>query len=1181
MTCGRCGTENAAGRRFCASCGESFPRSCPRCRFVNGPLDHFCGGCGVALESPPPGGNPAAYTPKHLSERVLTTRSALEGERKWVTVLFCDVVDSYRLAEQLGAEGMHEIMDQALRLMAEAVHRYEGTVNQFLGDGLMALFGAPLALEQHALSGIYAALAIREALRAFNQSPANRGGRPLQVRMGLNSGFVVVGRIGDDLRMDYTAVGDTTHLAARLQALADPDDILISDTTAGLAEGYIRLESLGPLAIRGRSESVVAHRVTGVRSSRSRFQVAAERGLTPFVGRARDLDLLKQRFALARSGHGQVVSVVGEAGVGKSRLLHEFRRELRAETFTWLEGQCSASGQAVPYQPILHGLRTSFRIDSDDTGPQIREKIRFGVRQLGLDPDPAVPVLETLFGLEVSGAALQRLDPRMRRQRIFETIQALTVAGTRVRPLVVVVEDLHWIDTTSEEYLVQLVAGLTGMPLLLLTTSRPGYDLPWADQPYSAQVGLDLLEPLQVSAMVTNLLGVSQTPADLAAVIWGKAEGNPLFVEEIVRSMLERGVLRRDAERVRWAGTASVDFPARIQDIVSARFDRLEEPVRRTLQVGAVSGRNFRMRVLSRVAEIPEEVAAHVETLKRAELVHETQFFPELEYTFNHAIFQEVAYQSLLAPRRRQLHRLIGEALEEMASPAVSEHCNELAYHFSRADVADKAVKYLIDAGDRAAAAFSNREALALYHRALELRQGGGRTTEAELLHKLGTVSLLVGDAAASLRYVEGALEVYEALGDKRNVLRMHLDISRLSTDGYGDAAQEDRARRHLEAVAASVERDADSLEKGLIYQRAAHLYLHRGQPSASLDWAHRAVDLFARLKIPMGTSLGTILSYTGRVDEGVAYNERNWEAVVTAGNPLVIAGLGHELAVTLALARDVPRARAWGEKALPLALKASPVFEGMLRRPLALIYALSGEVAKGEETCEAVVRIERETQLGCIFEDAASVGFFYMRRGQWKRARSYLETTLAKNRGRNVAAYSACLVVLGELEGKDGDLKSAHAMLNEALEISRSGGNVLLEIWGLTGLAEAALGMERLEIADACVGRALVLLDAGRKGSALPGGLEIVRGHLASARREWAEARGHFEQAIAVTRAFELRYDEARAHQGLAMIALRDGSAEGHAHAVEALRRARGLFQQVGADRDLEAVGGTLARLG
>src|SRR5262249_36408202 len=387
----------------------------------------------------------------------------------------------------------------------------------------------------------------------------------------------------------------------------------------------------------------------------------------------------------------------------------------------------------------------------------------------------------------------------------------------------------------------------------------------------------------------------------------------------------EGGVLRKDQQHVRWVGTANVDFPASIQQIVSARFDRLAEPVRRTLQVGAVLGRSFGLNILTSVAEVPEDVRAHVEALALAELVQETQFFPDVEYSFRHAIFQEVAYQSLLTPRRKQLHRLIGEALEQMTSPTLSEHGNALAYHFSRSDVADKAVKYLIDAGDRAAAAFSNREALALYSQALDLCHGGERTIEAGLLHKLGTVSLLIGDAAASLRYVEAALEVYQALGDKRNVLRMHLDISRLSTDGYGDAAQEERARRHLESVAASVEADPDSLEKGLIYQRAAHLHLHRAQLSSSLGWARRAVDLFARLHIPMGTSLGTILSYTGRLDEGVAYNEKNWDAVVAAANPLVIAGLGHELAITLALARDVSRARAWGEKALPLATKASP----------------------------------------------------------------------------------------------------------------------------------------------------------------------------------------------------------------------------------------------------------------
>ena len=1180
MICERCGVDNAAPRQFCAACGEALSQSCARCHFVNRPLDHFCGGCGTLLASGVSGGAPAAYTPKHLAERVLTTRSALEGERKWVTVLFCDVVESYRLAEELGPEGMHEIMDEALRLMAEAVHRYEGTVNQFLGDGLMALFGAPVALEQHALRGIYAALGIRDALRAFNERPVKGKSAALQVRMGLNSGFVVVGRIGDDLRMDYTAVGDTTHLAARLQALADPDDILISDATARLAEGYIQIDSLGPLAIKGRSESVMAHRLTGARASRSRFQVAAERGLTPFVGRERPLRLLNEILERARSGRGQVVSVIGEAGVGKSRLLHEFRRGLRDEPITWLEGQCSASSRAVPYQPILHALRMSFRIENDDSAGRIREKIRKGVTLLGMDPDAVLPVLETLLGLPVSGEALPRLDPRARRQRIFETMQALTMAAAQLRPLVVVVEDLHWIDTTSEEYLVQFIARMAGMPLLLVTTHRPGYSVRWTDRTYFAQIGLNLLESPDVNAMVSNLVEATEMPADLVELVREKAEGNPLFVEEIVRSMLERGALRREQGQVRWAGTVNVDFPASIQEIVSARFDRLAEPARRTLQVAAVLGRTFGLRVLSRVAEAPEDVPAHVEALKQAELVQETRFFPDAEYAFKHAIFQEVAYQSLLAPRRKHLHRLIGEALEETTTPTLAEHGNALAYHFSRSDVADKGVKYLTDAGDRAAAAFSNREALALYSQALELGHGGERAIEAELLHKLGTVSLLLGDAAASLRYVEAALAVYQALGDKRNALRMHLDISRLSTDGYGDAAQEDRAQRHLEAVAASVETDADSMEKGLIYQRAAHLHLHRAQPSTSLGWAERAVDLFARLQIPMGTSLGTIRSYTGHLDEGVAYNEKNWDAVVTAANPLVIAGLGHELAVTLALARDVPRARAWGEKALPLVMKVSPVFEGMLRRPLGLIYALSGEVAKGEETCEAVDRIERDTQIGCVFEDAASVGFFHMRRGRWNRARSYLEAATAKNRARNVSAYAACLVILGQVHGKQGDLESAEAMLNEAVELARSGGNVLLETWGLTELAEVALAMQRLDTVDACVRRSLVLLDPDKKWYGLPASLEILRGQLASIRRDWEEAHGHFERAIAITRAFELPYDEARALHALGSTALQRGSAEGRDRATRALERARELFQHVGADRDLEAVASALARL-
>src|SRR5262249_2786094 len=418
-----------------------------------------------------------------------------------------------------------------------------------------------------------------------------------------------------------------------------PGEIWCSTAPARPAEGTIRTVSLGPLAIKGRWESVVTHRLTGVRTSRSRFQVAAERGLTPFVGRHRDLKLLNELLGLARSGRGQVVSVVGEAGVGKSRLLHEFRRGLRAEPITWLEGQCSATSQAVPYQPILHLLRMSFRIENEDSASQIREKIRQGIQPLQMNPDAALPVLETLLGLSVSDEALPRLDPRTRRERVFETIRALTVAGAQLRPLVVVVEDLHWIDTTSEDYLIHLVARLAGIPLLLVTTHRPDYNLRWSDRTYFAQIGLNLLEASEVNAMVTNLLETSEMPAELTQLIREKAEGNPLFVEEIVRSMLERGVLRKDQEQIRWSGPANVDFPASIQEIVSARFDRLEEPVRRTLQVGAVLGRSFGLKVLSRVAEVPGDVRTHVEALTRAELIQETRFFPDPEYVFRHAIF--------------------------------------------------------------------------------------------------------------------------------------------------------------------------------------------------------------------------------------------------------------------------------------------------------------------------------------------------------------------------------------------------------------------------------------------------------------------------------------------------------------------------------------------------------------
>src|SRR5262245_24323605 len=437
MKCPRCQQENALTARFCNTCGSPLEVFCPACSHANLLGSRFCNECGQSLHeataSTPAAkfAPPQSYTPKHLVEKILTSKSAVEGERKQVTVLFCDIVDSSRLAGRLDPEAMHEVMDLALRLMAQAVHRYEGTVNQFLGDGLMALFGAPVALEDHAFRGVQAALAIRETLSGYSEQLKRDHGVELQLRLGLNTGLVVVGRIGDDLRMDYTAVGDTTHLASRVQGLAEPGTILITEATHRLVEGYVHTESLGPVSVKGRSERVRIYRVTGRRRGRTRLEVSVERGLAELVGRERELGILQECVTRVRAGRGQVVGLVGEPGVGKSRLLYEFRQSLEGERVRWLEGHCVAYGQTTPYLPILGMLRASFQIEEDDNPLQIHEKLRQGIRRLDPALEGVLPFLGEVFGLPDATEALKHLEPKDKRQKTFEAIRALIVAGSQ------------------------------------------------------------------------------------------------------------------------------------------------------------------------------------------------------------------------------------------------------------------------------------------------------------------------------------------------------------------------------------------------------------------------------------------------------------------------------------------------------------------------------------------------------------------------------------------------------------------------------------------------------------------------------------------------------------------------------------------------------------------------------
>ena len=743
MACAACGTELAPDSRFCHRCGTAVG-----------------------------GREPASYTPKHIAEKILTSKSALEGERKQVTVLFCDIVESTRLAERLDPEAMHRLMDQALRLMAEAVHRYEGTVNQVLGDGLMALFGAPLALEDHAVRAVRAALAIQETLGGYSAQVAAEHGMTLRLRLGLNTGPVVVGRIGDDLRMDYTAVGDTTHVAARLQDMTEPGTILISEATHRLVEGYVRSEAVGPVRVRNRSEPVAVFRVTGRRPVRSRLEVSAERGLTRLVGRERELALLHECLERARTGHGQVVTVSGEPGAGKSRLLFEFRGALQASSVTWLEGHCEPSAQARPYLPIAQVLQAEFEIEEGDNPLQVQDKLR--QRVLALDPalEETLPFLRELFNAAGSDEAIQHLEPQLKRRRTFETILAVTAAQGRRRPSVIMVEDLHWIDQTSEDCLAFLVDRLAGLPVLLVTTHRPGYAVRWAEAGLATRIVLDLLSEAEAAAMAAAVMGGREVPPELVRLIWDKAEGNPLFVEEIAAALREHGVVGRGA------ATAVMDIPSTIQDIIRARIDRLGDPVKRTVQNAAVIGREFGLRLLTRISEGSPLVLHSVETLKRLEFIHEARLFPELEFIFKHAVIKDVTYDSLLAQRRREVHGAIGRAVEELYADRVEEHVALLAYHYARSDQTDKAVAYALIAGDRAARLYANTEAASFYEEALAITRRRPPSPEADrsqvdAILKLAAVGVTRQDIERDLANLEHARALTDRMGDERRAAQV------------------------------------------------------------------------------------------------------------------------------------------------------------------------------------------------------------------------------------------------------------------------------------------------------------------------------------------------------------------------------------------------------------------------
>jgi class 3 adenylate cyclase/tetratricopeptide (TPR) repeat protein len=751
---------------------------------------------------------PLASPPAHLAEKILLSRSALEGERKQVTVLFADLKGSMELLADRDPEEARQLLDPVLEHMIEAVHRYEGTVNQVMGDGIMALFGAPIAHEDHAVRACYAALRMQETVTCYGDEMQRSHGVPVQIRVGLNSGAVVVRAIDSSLHMDYTAVGQTTHLAARMEQIAKPGSVLTTGETLRLAEGFVQVKALGPVAVKGLADPVEVFELVGASPTRTRLQAFAARGLTRFVGRQAEFEALRQALERAGSNHGQVISVIGEPGVGKTRLFYEFTRSHHTRDWLVLESSSASYGSATAYLPVRDLLKAYFQVDNRDDGRKVREKLTGKLLTLDAALGPTLPAFLALLDVQVEDRHWQGLDPSQRRQRTLEAIKGLLLRESQVQPLLLVFENLHWIDTETQAILDSLIDSLPTARMLLLVNYRPEYQHGWGSKTFYTQLRLDPLPTASAEELLQALLGDDSSLVPLKRLLIARTEGNPFFLEESVRALVETGVLVDERGAYRLAKPLdSLQVPATVHAVLAARIDRLPPEEKRLLQTAAVIGTEVPFTLLQAIGELSEEeLRRALGHLQATEFLYETSLFPELDYTFKHALTHEVAYGGLLQERRRALHAGIVAAIEQLYADRLIEQVERLAQHAFRGEVWDRAVAYCRQAGIKAFACSAHREAVSCFEQALaaltHLPESRATQEQAiDLRLDLRNALWPLREIRQTLDYLREAETLAKALDDQPRLGRVSAYMCRYYRDmGDHDGAVE--SGQHALAVA-------------------------------------------------------------------------------------------------------------------------------------------------------------------------------------------------------------------------------------------------------------------------------------------------------------------------------------------------------------------------------------------
>ena len=788
-------------------------------------------------------------------------------------------------------------MDEIYEILIREVYRYEGTVNEMPGDGVMALFGAPRSLESAPQRAVQAAFSVhREIARYSDQTRGKRSGASIRLRIGIHTGSVVFGALGNDLRAELKVVGDTVILAKRMEEIAEPGATYATAEIFMGAEGFFRFESLGERTVKGKKDPLKVYRAIAPRTMNTRFEVNIERGLTPFVGRERELELLLDGFERAKGGRGQAFSIVADHGIGKTRLLYEFAKAVASEDKIYRHTTCLSYRQSEAYHPVTVMLKANFDIQEGDSDREIRDKVADALEKTQVEPANTLPYLLELLSVKESGVA-ETLSPEERKRGFVDALRTIVLKNSEIKPLIMVIEDLQYMDRSSEEALRDLLEGIGGSRIMLLLTYRPGFALTWGDKTYHSRLTLSHLTRRESLTMASHCLGSGTLHSDLEKLVLEKTDGIPLFIEELLASLRDTGIIARRENRYEIVqDTQTLSIPTTIHGVLMARVDLLPENAKGVLRTGSVVGREFSHELMQRVSDLPDqELRANLAVLKDSELVYSRGVLPQVSYFFEHAYAREAVYDSILTGRRGKIHEKIGLALEALHSARLEEFYELLAYHYSKSPNLEKAYRYLRLSGEKAARNYANQEAFRLFKDAISTLDSLPATEETgraqvEVRLSMYIPMLFLDFPENSLEILQEGERLAKELADEKSLATFYSRLGhyytvkgrnpRLGFEYLEKCLKEAHKIEDIDLIAPAALSLCESLNEYGEYTKIADLI-----PSilALLEENELCNGVYSELCIHCGSSLGNL----GNYQEGEGLIEKGLNNAVEVGDPL------------------------------------------------------------------------------------------------------------------------------------------------------------------------------------------------------------------------------------------------------------------------------------------------------